>query len=133
MVNIYKKSVLPQGIVVIAAGHSNKKFNVEVAKTNATREYGLMNRTSLDVDAGMLFIYSDSDIRSFWMKNTLIPLDILWINDDRIVEMATLQPETPQNTPTYTPKNKANYVLELNAGTAKKYNFKIGDEVKIEY
>jgi len=109
----------------------NQKFNVEIARTSSEREKGLMNRKSLSTNAGMLFIFPSSDIYPFWMKNTLIPLDIIWINDGKIIEITTLQPESPQNTPTYTPKNKANYVIELNANTAKKYNFQLNDPVKI--
>lgn len=129
IMNSQKKSASPQGIVLI----NNQQFNVEIARTDAERQKGLMGRTSLDINAGMLFVFPSSDIQSFWMKNTLIPLDILWINNGKIIEITTLQPETPQNTPTYTPKNKANYVLELPAGTAGKYNFKIDDQVEIKY
>lgn len=116
-------------IVVI----NNQQFKVEMAKTDAERAKGLMNRSSLDANAGMLFAFPSSDIQTFWMKNTLIPLDIIYIDNNKIVETTTLQPETPQNTPTYTPENKANYVLELPAGTASKYNFKAGDQVKINF
>lgn len=111
----------------------NKKYNVELAQTNSEREKGLSNRNSVDVNSGMLFVFPESNIWPFWMKDTLIPLDIIFIDNNRIVETITLQPETPQNTPTHTPKNKANYVLELNASEIEKNNFQVGDAVEIKY
>ena len=125
MVNSREKSA---SIVI-----NNQKFNVEIAKTDAERAKGLMNRSSLDANAGMLFVFPSSDIQPFWMKNTLIPLDIIYINNNKIVEMTTLNSPIDNNIPQYTPKNKANYILELPAGTAKKYNFKIDDQVEIKY
>lgn len=117
---------------------NGKEFNIEIAQTNTEREKGLMNRDNLDADNGMFFIFKKADIQTFWMKNTLIPLDIIWINSstplglNKIVDMITLDPDTPDFTPQYTPKEKAKYVLELNAGTANENNFRIGDEVKIK-
>lgn len=114
-----------------------KTFSVELAQTNKERENGLMNRDRLDINAGMLFIFPKSDIQTFWMKNTKIPLDIIWLYFEpsrevgTIVELTTLDMETPKNTPQFTPKNKANYVLELNAATAAENGFKVGDEVKL--
>lgn len=109
-------------------GHS---FNVEVATSEIQREKGLMNRTSLDTNAGMLFVFDKPDIYTFWMKNTKIPLDIIYINDSKIVEITTLDAETLDNTPQYTPKNKADKVLEINAKEAVNYGFKLGDLVEI--
>ena len=117
---------------------NGKKINVEIAKTDAEREKGLMNRNQLDADSGMLFVFEKAEIQTFWMKNTLIPLDIIWINSsplgvNKIVEITTLDPDSPSYTPQYTPENKANYVLELNAGAVNENGFKIGDKVKINY
>jgi len=92
-----------------------------------------MNRSHLDANSGMLFVFPKSDIQTFWMKDTLIPLDIVWLNNNRIVEMTTLQIPNGDTIPEYTPKNKANYVLELNAGEIIKNDFKVGDVVKIKY
>lgn len=111
----------------------NQKFKVEIAKTDSEREKGLMNRKSLDANSGMLFIFPSSDIQSFWMKNTLIPLDIIYIDGNKITEMTTLNPPIDNNIPRYTPKNKANFVLELNANTAGKYNFQPGNQVEIKF
>lgn len=105
-----------------------KTFNVEVADDEVERAKGLSGRDFLAADSGMLFVFENSDIHTFWMKDTKIPLDIIFINDNKIVEMMTLQPPANNNIPSYTPQNKAQYVLELNAG----FGFKVGDEVKIE-
>lgn len=117
---------------------NGKKMKVEIAKTDAEREYGLMNRNQLDVNSGMLFVFEKAEIQTFWMKNTLIPLDIIWINSssigiNKIVEITTLDPDSPDYTPQYTPENKANYVLELNAGAINENGFKVGDQVKINH
>lgn len=111
----------------------NKRYSVELALTDSERQKGLSNRTSLGIDKGMLFVFPDANIWSFWMKDTLIPLDIIWLNDNIIVEMTTLSKETSDNIPRYTPKNKANRVLELNAGEISENNFQIGDKVAIQF
>lgn len=120
---------------------NNTTFNVEVAKTQAEREKGLSGRDSLENNAGMLFKFSSSDIHMFWMKDTFIPLDVIWINDGKIVEMTTLDPvssepavdeSVAEEIPSYTPKEKANYVLEINAGTSQELGFKVGDKVVIK-
>ena len=116
----------------------NKQFTVELAKTDAERGKGLMNRDHLNANSGMLFIFSNAEIQTFWMKNTLIPLDIIWIDSstlgvNTIVDMTTLDPDSPSYTPQYTPKKKAKYVLELNAGSINENGFKIDDQVKINY
>ncbi len=120
-----KYSVISTSQVAI----NGQEFDVEMAKTEAERDNGLMHRDHLDADSGMLFVFPASDIYTFWMKNTSIPLDIIWINDSKIVDMTTLSPPDGSNIPQYTPKNKADYVLELNAGIISKYNFQLGDRV----
>lgn len=111
---------------------NNHIFNVEIADTQTKREQGLMNRHQLEEDSGMLFVFPKADIYPFWMKNTLIPLDIVYILDNTITEIATLYPQANNDIPQYTPKNAANYVLELNAESAQKYGFKVGSPVYLE-
>lgn len=121
----------------------DKTFEVELARTDAERIKGLAGRSALDADSGMLFIFGKSDIHSFWMKDTFIPLDIIWINDNKIVEITTLYPagQSPlggaaspnEKIPQYKPTQKANYVLEINAGLSQKYGFRVGDKVRIKY
>lgn len=113
-------------------------FSVEIAKTQAQKDFGLMGRESLDADKGMLFIFDKEGIYSFWMKNTLIPLDIIWINSNgKVVFIAENVQPCPFNLskalicPSIIPSARAKYVLEINAGLVEKYKLKIGDLVKI--
>jgi len=108
-------------------------FSVELATTNAEREKGLMNRTSLDKDKGMLFIFDKEGIYPFWMKNTFIPLDMIWADGDgRVVFIAqNVQPCKNLICPSVIPSAKAKYVLEINAGVCQEIGLKLGDELKI--
>lgn len=97
-------------------------FTVELARTSAEQELGLMNRTGMDEKHWMLFIFPKSDLYNFWMKNTLIPLDMLRINDQyRVVRIMTAQSCIADPCPVYKPEIWASYVLEVNAGIAAKY------------
>ena len=109
---------------------NSKCFNIEIAQTTEELQKGLMYRQSLNENAGMLFIFDKDDIYSFWMKNTLIPLDIIWINkDNQIVYIASnVQPCKADSCAAYSPEKEALYVLEINAGLSEKYGFKEGDE-----
>lgn len=112
---------------------SDKCVNVEVVDTPAEREIGLMFRKSLGEDEGMLFIFENSGNYPFWMKNTLIPLDMIWINSDfKIVEIQTAVPCTQEPCGVYGGKELAKYVVEVNAGFAEKNWIKVGDGVKID-
>ena len=108
-------------------------FFVEIAKNEQEREKGLMNRTQLNEDSGMLFIFEKEGIYPFWMKNTLIPLDIIWINDSQDGEKEVVfisKNATPCKTffcASIVPVKKAKYVLEINAGIVDKIGLKIGD------
>ena len=115
-------------------------FVVEIADTNYKREFGLMNRTFLDKDKGMLFVFDKEDYYSFWMKDTLIPLDIIWINSNKEVVFIK-ENALPCNLfekklnqkygkcETYISDKKAKYVLEINNGLVKELNIKVGDKV----
>ena len=88
--------------------------SVEIADTRALRERGLMNRDSLPADYGMLFVYPDELIRSFWMRNTRIPLDIAFIDrNGSIINIEQMQPQTDENTLSAGP---AMYALEMSLG-----------------
>lgn len=94
-------------------------FDIEIADTESKREYGLMNRTSLSGQSGMLFVFDHADTYAFWMKNTKIPLDMIWLDHDgRVVDVQTAVPCTSDPCPVYTPAHSGLYVLELNAGSA---------------
>jgi uncharacterized membrane protein (UPF0127 family) len=111
---------------------NGQTIKVELALNSAQWTKGLMNRTYLAPNTGMLFVFPRADKYPFWTKDTLIPLDIIWINNNQIVDMITLQPQNGTNVPEYTPKLPADYVLEVSAGTAQKYGFYINDKVKIK-
>ena len=91
-------------------------FTVELAMTAQERTRGLMFREKLDSDKGMLFIFDGEGEYSFWMKNTLIHLDIIWINKDKKVVFISknTQPCELDPCPAINPDEKAQYVLELN-------------------
>jgi len=120
--------VLPQSWVELAG----KRFVVELALDDASRTRGLMHRTSLSEDAGMLFVFEVEQPLAFWMKNTLIPLDILYFDrDGRLVSMQTDVPpcRTPY-CPSYPSDRPALFTLELNAGVAATLGVKPGDRLK---
>lgn len=89
-----------------------------------------MFRKELPADCGMLFVFDDELQRSFWMKNTLIPLDMIFFNKNKEVVSITknVQPCDTEECQKIRPAEKAKYVLELNANTADQINLKIGDK-----
>ena len=110
-------------------------FNIEKAKTYFEKTKGLMFRKNLDQNKGMLFVFDKEDIYSFWMKNTLIPLDIIWIDgNNKIVFISEdNRPCEVFFCPIIKSAQKARYILELNAGASKKIGLKIGDAASIEF
>lgn len=107
-------------------------INAEIADDDKERAIGLMNRTSLAENAGMIFIFDDEKHRSFWMKNTLMPLDMIFISaNGAIVDITTMQPCKSLFCESYKSKQPAKYVLEVNAGFAEKHGVKVGDRVEL--
>jgi len=130
----YQK-ITDKNSITIFTGAGPVKINVEFAKTPEELQKGLMNRPSLPKNSGLLFIFPDETNRSFWMKDTLIPLDVIFISSTgRVNEITTLNPcpeiEICQS---YDSKMPAQYVLEINAGQAEKWNMTEGDIVEIPY
>jgi len=117
--SIAPRVIFPDGYVV----------NVEVAADDATREQGLMFRDQLAADHGMIFLFPQSGEYPFWMKNTLIPLDMLWIDEGKkIVHVSSNVPPCKADPcPSYPPHANAKYVLELASGVAVKHGLKNGD------
>ncbi len=111
----------------------DKPFFAEIADTPEKQITGLMFRTRIRADYGMLFVYAEEDTRSFWMKNTLIPLDIIYLNSDRqIVDMhCSVPPCRSDPCPSYTSALPARFVLEIRGGSAKELKLKIGDKIFI--
>lgn len=97
-------------------------IQAEIAETDAQRQRGLMFRDYLDSDAGMLFIFDQPQELSFWMKNTLIPLDILYFDaEGNLVSSTTMTPCTSDPCPGYRSGGEATYALEVNAGYVEKH------------
>jgi len=103
-------------------------FVVEIVDSDAERTRGLMDRESLDVDAGMLFIFERPGNYPFWMKNTLIPLDMIWLNSEReiVYIFENAQPCTTESCTFITHEGSALYVVELNAGTVREKEISVG-------
>ena len=121
----HAKVITPQGI----------QIDVEVADTEGKRQLGLSFRKELHPGKGMLFIFNDRKKHAFWMKDTFIPLDILWMNNHRIVHIEhSASPSPPNQKPqTMTPSKKANFVLELAAGQAKALNLNVGQKLQYQF
>ncbi len=111
-----------------------QRFTVEVADTFEERQRGLMFRDELAKDTGMLFIHATEEPQAYWMKNTHIPLDILYFGKDR--KLVSAQQRVPpcsagDRCPPYPSEGDALYVLELNAGSVELFKIQTGDEMKI--
>jgi uncharacterized membrane protein (UPF0127 family) len=109
-----------------------KTFYVELAENEEQQARGLMFREQLAPDRGMFFISRSEYMQAFWMKNTLLPLDMLYFDKKfRLVSMQTNVPPCKADPcPSYPSSGPAQYVLELNAGTADKLGVKPGDVVE---
>ncbi|MCM0589261.1 MAG: DUF192 domain-containing protein [Gloeotrichia echinulata IR180] len=113
---------------------NNAVIQLEVAKTPQQQEIGLMNRTSLADDRGMLFKFPNARPVSFWMKNTLIPLDIIFIQKGVVKYIhAATPPCVSEPCPTYGPNKLIDTVLELRSGRSAELGLKVGDQVKIQF
>lgn len=112
----------------------NKCYAVEVARTPFEHARGLMYRKNLDSDKGMLFEFKHSGNHPFWMKNTLIPLDMVWLDgQDKVVFIQhDAAPCVQDPCPSIDPKAQANYVLEVNAGEMARLGARVGDQVIIK-
>lgn len=119
---------------VIISGHEIK---VIVADSENERKKGLSVKSSLSENEGMLFIFDKKDVTpSFWMKDVRFSIDIIWINDGKIVQIdKNVQPPSlsikDSDLPVYKPKEPIDYVLEVNAGFSDKNNIKAGDAVDL--
>ena len=122
------KILTPQGDKTVS-----QEIKVEVVNTPETRATGLSKHSSLEADRGMLFVFDSKDVKpEFWMKDMTFAIDIIWINDNKIVEIsANVLPPTSGNTKLvrYLPKTVVDYVLELKTGEAERRGLKVGDEV----
>lgn len=110
-----------------------KRFGVELALDNESRARGLMHRAYMADDHGMLFVHDYTEPLGYWMKNTLLSLDILYFDENR--RLVTQQLDVPpcrsrsNDCPVYPSSEPARYVLELNAGVARALNLQKGDQL----
>jgi uncharacterized membrane protein (UPF0127 family) len=127
-----KAQSLPLTPLEIQSGGTVHKFQVEVAETDVQQHIGLMHRARLAADHGMLFAYERPMAMQFWMRNTFIPLDMLFMKADGqvayIVENAQPHDETPVG-----PRARMSAQLELPAGTVAKFGIKVGDTVRHQF
>ena len=106
-------------LTVISDDGAEHEFRVYLATESAQQRRGLMFVRELPADAGMLFIYEDEDIHSMWMKNTYIPLDMVFARDDGSVTNV-VSDTVPQTLDSHSSSEPVRFVLEINAGTARK-------------
>ena len=106
------RAALAAPVIELSAGMH--RIEAEVASSNAERMTGLMNRPSMPMQRGMLFVFPEAAVQCFWMKNTLIPLSIAFLDDaGRIVQIADMQPQSLDNHCSVRP---VRFALEMNAG-----------------
>ncbi|MET0548792.1 MAG: DUF192 domain-containing protein [Xanthomonas sp.] len=109
------------------------RYQVELAQNDATRARGLMFRDQMEADHGMLFIHDREEPQAYWMKNTKIPLDILYFDNQRklVAQQRNVPPCSAGDAcPPYPSNAPARYVLELNAGQAEQLKLQDGTELR---
>jgi uncharacterized membrane protein (UPF0127 family) len=105
---------------------------VEIARTSAERQRGLMNRRTLPAKAGMVFVYPQAVSNGFWMKNTLIPLDIAFYDGrGRILRIMQMTPCRADPCAVYDPGVSYRAALEVNAGSFRRWEVKAGDRIVV--
>jgi hypothetical protein len=116
--------IFPDGFVV----------HVEIAADDELRAQGLMFRDRLESGTGMLFLFKEDGDNAFWMKNTLIPLDMIWLDaSQRVVHVKyNVPPCKVENCPSYPPGVPSRYVLEVAGGEAQRHGIKTGDQLRFE-
>jgi len=122
-----------RGLVNLVIG-DKVKILAEIAITPEEKARGLSKRKFLPKDRGLLFIFENETIPSFWMKEMLFPIDIIWIKGGKIIGFEeNLEPEASGTEfKIYSPKTTIDMVLEVNAGFVKENNIKIGDMIRVE-
>ena len=106
-------------------------LDVEVAETQEQHNYGLMNRDHLPENLGMMFVFKESEIRSFWMKNTFIDLSIGYFDQNKVLfQVLDMKATTilQKDFPSYVSRGPAQYALEVPKGWFNKHGVKVGDK-----
>ena len=116
-------------VAITSSGSESVEVEVEIADNDAERQRGLMERTELAENAGMLFVFEREQTLSFWMRNTLLPLSVAYIDSEgRIVDIQDMQPLDETSHPSVEP---AQYALEVNQGFFDERGIEVGDEVDL--
>ena len=117
--------------VTIDSGGEEVEVRVEIADSPEEQATGLMNRTALAEDRGMLFVFPGEEVRSFWMKNTHIPLSIAYLDSEgRIVDLQDMKPLDDEE-PHYVSAEPARYALEVNQGFFEEHGVEVGDTAEV--
>jgi uncharacterized membrane protein (UPF0127 family) len=117
-------------VILTPAGHDPVRVPVELATTDEQRRRGLMYRQNLAPDAGMLFLFNQDEIHQFWMKNTLIPLDMIFIRKDGTVA-GVVENAEPRTLTGRQVSKESRHVLEVNGGFARLHG--IGEGTRVSY
>lgn len=122
-----------QNYVIFHTQSGDYKISVEIADTDKAIRKGLMLREKLEANSGMLFIFNDSAVRSFWMKNTLIPLDIIFVSEDkRVINIAeNALPCKAEPCESYKSASPAMYVIEIAGNESAAHGIRSGSAVEI--
>lgn len=118
-------------LVIQTRGGKDVAFEVEIADTPAKREMGLMYRRELPDDRGMLFIFPGESVLTFWMKNTPIPLDMIFIGGDLKI-VGIVREAVPFTLSARAVDAPSRYVLEIKGGLAQKRGVEVGDRLRFE-
>ncbi|MEC2076246.1 DUF192 domain-containing protein [Metabacillus fastidiosus] len=128
-----KEASLQTKMIKISSGEREIRLTVQVADTQEKIEKGLMFVEKLPENEGMLFVFSEKTYDGFWMKNTLIPLSIAFIDSDgKILKILDMEPCKEEECPTYDPELSYYYAIEVNLGWFEKNQIKEGDYVFLE-
>lgn len=132
---VYFRNSSPQHALVTIR---DVEFFLDVADTPSEWQKGLSGRTSVPENGGMAFVFREARNYHFWMKDTLVSLDIVWIANDHIIDLDSRIPvPTPGTKDTdlsvYTAQSKSSLVLEIPAGTIEKQGISVGDRVQIKF
>jgi len=128
----YRKNQGPSPHETKTVKIGNSSIKVDVADSDAERQKGLSGRASLDKDSGMLFVINNKATPTFWMKDMKFAIDIIWIEEGKIIQIDKNVPPPSFGTPDnklklYSPKSAVDYVLEVNSGYSDLHNIKVGD------
>lgn len=140
-IKVSKNDSIPRESRLVYEGKvkiNEKEILVEIAETNLEKARGLSGKTNLTSNEGMLFVFPNNTQPSFWMKDMLMPLDLIWIADGKIVHIHKNVPpptrgQTDTDLPLYRPPQPINYVLEVNGGFSDAFGVKAGDGVEINF